>query len=38
MASVKTVSADYIDYVHLAKWNDRNVIWYWKDEPPARQP
>lgn len=40
MASVKTISPDFIDYVHLAKWNGQwkivNVLWDFKEGMPER--
>jgi hypothetical protein len=37
IASAKAVSVDYVDYVHLAKWNDRwvivNVLWDRAEKP-----
>ncbi|HSD45843.1 MAG TPA: nuclear transport factor 2 family protein [Pyrinomonadaceae bacterium] len=38
-ATAKIVAADWIDYLHLAKWNGRwvivNVLWEMKPKPPA---
>lgn len=38
-ASVKVVAADWVDYLHMAKWNDRwvivNVLWELK---PSKKP
>ena len=37
-ASVKVVASDWIDYLHVAKWNGRwvivNVLWELKQPPP----
>ena len=37
MASVKVVFADWVDYIHLAKFNGRwlifNVLWQFKPKP-----
>ena len=38
-ASAKIIATDWIDYLHLAKWNGRwvivNVLWEVKPKPPA---
>jgi hypothetical protein len=38
-ASAKIIATDWIDYLHLAKWNGRwvivNVLWEVKPAPPA---
>ncbi|HEX8245670.1 MAG TPA: nuclear transport factor 2 family protein, partial [Longimicrobium sp.] len=38
-ASVRIVASDWIDYLHLAKWNGRwvivNVLWELKPQPPT---
>jgi len=38
-ASAKVIASDWIDYLHLAKWNGRwvivNVLWEMKPQPPA---
>jgi hypothetical protein len=38
-ASAKIIATDWIDYLHLAKWNGRwvivNVLWEVKPQPPA---
>jgi hypothetical protein len=38
-ASAKIIAADWIDYLHLAKWNGKwvivNVLWEMKPAPPA---
>jgi hypothetical protein len=38
-ASVKIIAADWIDYLHVAKWNGKwviiNVLWEMKPKPPA---
>jgi hypothetical protein len=38
-ASAKIIAADWIDYLHLAKWNGKwviiNVLWELKPKPPA---
>ena len=37
-ASVKVIASDWIDYLHVAKWNSRwvivNVLWELKPQPP----
>ena len=39
-ASVKVVASDWIDYLHMAKWNGRwvivNVLWELKPAPPSK--
>jgi len=39
-ASVKVVASDWIDYLHVAKWNGRwvivNVLWELKQPPPTQ--
>ena len=39
-ASVKVVALDWIDYLHVAKWNGRwvivNVLWELKQPPPTQ--
>src|SRR4051812_25755847 len=41
-ASVKVVASDWIDYLHMAKWNGRwvivNVLWEMKQQPQQQQP
>jgi hypothetical protein len=41
-ASVKVVASDWIDYLHMAKWNGRwvivNVLWELKPQPQQQQP
>ncbi|HEX8921464.1 MAG TPA: nuclear transport factor 2 family protein [Pyrinomonadaceae bacterium] len=41
-ASVKIVASDWIDYLHMAKWNGRwvivNVLWELKPQPQQQQP
>ena len=38
-ASAKVIASDWVDYLHLAKWNGRwvivNVLWEMKPQPPA---
>jgi hypothetical protein len=38
-ASAKIIATDWVDYLHLAKWNGRwvivNVLWEVKPQPPA---
>ncbi len=40
-ASVKIVASDWIDYLHMAKWNGRwvivNVLWELKPQPQQQQ-
>jgi hypothetical protein len=39
-ASVKVVASEWIDYLHMAKWNGRwvivNVLWELKPAPPSK--
>jgi len=41
-ASVKIVASDWIDYLHMAKWNGRwvivNVLWELKPQPQQQPP
>jgi hypothetical protein len=41
-ASVKVVASDWIDYLHMAKWNGRwvivNVLWELKPQPQPQPP